>query len=176
MITVDLLAAKLKNWTLSCKVQETLGLSSMDEASFRKQLEAFEKQGFLIKEGARRGLKYKYVEKESIFSDEYTEAEKDGDSKEEEKQISTLAAYLHQKAHDKTESAKAKTFAEALAFLLKAPVDSDPCIRAYTLALKHSSDGVQLKIYAGLLPLVDTVFTKHKFVKYLQESGVAINV
>ena len=59
-ISEALLKEKLSDWTSSNKVQETLDLSSMDESSFKKELNTLETKGIIERTGAKKGLKFRY--------------------------------------------------------------------------------------------------------------------
>ena len=59
-ISEDLLKNKLYDWTASNKIQETLGLTSMDVALFKKELSALESKGTIERAGAKKGLKFRY--------------------------------------------------------------------------------------------------------------------
>jgi hypothetical protein len=176
-VSQELIESKLKNWTLSCKIQETLGLTSMEEALFKKELFALEEKGLLEREGVRRGLKFRYKAPSSFSksSDDSTEEVQEETTEIEEAQISNIAAFLQQKEHDKKELEKQKSVSDMFSFLLKASPDNDPCINSYTFAIKHTSDGFFVRMYAGILIVSETFYTQDKFIKYLKASGITTN-
>lgn len=180
-ISQELVASKLKDWTLSCKIQETLGLTSMEEALFKKELSALEEKGVLEREGARRGLKFRYKAPTSFSSNknlkelEECESCEEAISETEEAQISNIAAYLQQKRHDKEQLEKQKTLPQLLSFLVKTSPNNDPCITSYTCAIKHTSEGFVVKVYAGMNTLSETFYTHDKFIKYLKTSGIVLD-
>lgn len=174
ILTLGLLKKKLSEWTLSAHVADTLNLSSEDDAQIKKELFDLCDKGLVEKEGNRRGLKFRL--KPGVKVEEETEEEEV--SSEETHIASTMLSYTKQKRHDKdTLETAGKEFNDLLKYvLLGCSPGSDPSIPSYTLAIKHTTDGVSLRIYSGILCLCERSFTIDKFLKYISQSGVKFNV
>ena len=169
-----LVKERLHSWTLSAKVQETLGLSSMDEGSFKKELTALESKGIIERSGARRGLRFKY---------------KDTEAKTESKEATT-GPVIEEKAtkvkskpkvdiaeipceitcldrHEFTKDVTNVSIGQLLAFIAKNPGE-----HSFSLAIKRTQRGIQVKTYKDIFLLSDVLYTKESFMLLLKASGI----
>lgn len=183
-LTSELVKEVLTEWTPSTKVQELLGLSSMDEALFKKELLALEEKGVVEREGARRGLKFRAVNgKPSVKKDSSstqdtkpvaakTEETVKPKAKKSEKKVDVSEIYCevvyvpkHEYVHEVTNVA----ITDLLSFLLKGSVDG-----SRSLAIKRTSRGVTIKTYNDIYMLSEVTYTKENFSKLLKASGISL--
>ena len=178
-ITEPLLKEKLFDWTASTKVQETLGLSSMDEGSFKKELIALESKGLIERSGAKKGLKFKYKTTDSTST---TEVKEDGQVKiiTEAKDVAVKPKKQHKinieeipceiTCLDKNEYTSEITnvnIAKLMTFILKNPGE-----HTLSLSLKRSQKGICVKAYKDIYLLSEVLYTRENFVKLLKASGI----
>lgn len=174
LVTPQLLKKKLSSWTLSAHVVETLGLSSDDEAQIKKELIDLCDKGIVEKDGVRRGLKFRYIGNDE---NEEIATEDSSDSDDTMHVAGDILAYVKQKQHDRdTLDVAGREFSDFLKYitLLCSPA-SDPSIISYTLAIKHTADGIVLRVHNGILLVYEKLYTVDKFLKYIAASGVQFN-
>lgn len=183
-VTKELVREKLGEWTPSTKVQETLGLSSMDEALFKKEFQALETEGVIEREGAKKGLKFKFkTSKESKDASPSDLLALMGTPKTEV-HTSKPKSKKAEKPVDVTELASEVTIipkheyhsevtnvplSNLLSFILKGSSEVDR-----TIALKRTQKGVVVKTYSGIYLLSEVLYTKENFNKLLKASGISL--
>jgi hypothetical protein len=174
ILTLKLLKKKLSDWVLSAHVVETLGLSSEDEAQIKKELIDLCDKGLVEKEGVRRGLKFRLKPGIEVEDDTEDEAEAPEESVFE---AGDMLAYVKQREHDKDTLVTAgNEFNDLLKYtFLTCHPGTDPSILSYTMSIKNTVDGVSLRIYSGLVLILERTFTLDKFLKYIAKSGVQFN-
>lgn len=181
LLTKELLKSKLSDWTLSCKVCDTLGLTADAEAQVKSELFALEEKGLVERDGVRRGLKFRYKPSSDVVLTEDSE-ESDEPLVISAKEIGGFVAapiegYVRQKDRDKDITGKAvKDFKELLKFVVSSSPEEQAGISSYTLAIKKNNEGIVLKIYSGITTVSEHAFTVPKFVKFVKESGVLLDV
>jgi hypothetical protein len=184
-VTKELVQEKLEEWTPSTKVQETLGLSSMDEALFKKEFQALEDKGIVEREGAKRGLKFKFKtankeSKDASSSDllammktspkETTESKPKSKKPEKAVDISELPSEVTIiPKHEYHAEVTNVPLSNLLAFLLKGSTDTDRSI-----SLKRTQKGVIVKTYNSIYLLSEVLYTKENFNKLLKASGISL--
>lgn len=185
-LTSDLVTEVLTEWTPSTKVQELLGLSSMDEALFKKEFLALEEKGIVEREGARRGLKFRAVsgkpsdKKDSTSAQEAkttpvtskTEETIKPKAKKSEKRVDVSEIYcevVHVPKHEYVHEVTNVPITDLLAFLLKGSVDG-----SRSVAIKRTSKGVTIKTYNDIYMLSEVTYTKENFGKLLKASGISL--
>lgn len=172
ILTTKLLK-KLAKWTLSAHIVETLGLSSEDDAQIKKELIDLCDKGLVEKDGVRRGLKFRYI---GSATEEDTE-ESEADPAFSSHDAGDMLAYLKQKRHDKdTLDTAGREFSDLIKYVtLSCNPGSDPSILSYSLVVKHTTDGVSLRVYNGIILEFERTFTRDKFLKFIAQSGVQFN-
>ena len=173
ILTLTLLKKKLSDWVLSARVVETLGLSSEDEAQIKKELIDLCDKGLVEKDGVRRGLKFRLKP-----GTEVEETEEEEVSLESQIHVAgDMTAYLKQKRHDRdTLKCAGKEFNDLLKYvLLSCSPGSDLSVLSYSLVVKHTTEGILLRIYNGIVLELERTFTVDKFLKYIATSGVQFN-
>ena len=173
-----LVKEKLGSWTSSNKVQEVLGLSSMDERSFKKELTALETRGIIERMGAKKGLKFKcagsvskpveITEKVKKPKEEKPEkANKNSSKKIEISDISCEITTLDK--HEFTNEVTNVSISQLMAFIAKNPGD-----HSFSVAIKRTQRGIQVKTYRDIYLLSDVLYTKESFMNLLKASGVSL--
>ena len=182
-ITEPLLKEKLTEWTPSTKVQETLGLTSMDESSFKKELVALETKGLIVRMGAKKGLKFKYGSSETSG---VTEVQEDGQVKIITETPTNERVSKSKKQHkitiediacevtclDKNEFSAEVTNVEIpllLSFILKNPGE-----HSLSLSFKRSQKGIVVKTYKDIYLLSEVFYTREAFVQLIKTSGITL--
>lgn len=175
MISKSLLKDKLSDWVLSAKVQETLGLSNMDEATFKRQLAEFESAGVIERSGERRGLKFRFVDTESLVATPTSSkgsVEKPKSEKSEkisDKTDEDIPRHIiNLPKHSYSDILENSNFAGLLKFILK---DSENKLQ---ISCTNTSQGITLKIHADGKLLFETVYTKENYLKFLKNSGITL--
>lgn len=188
-VTKELVQEKLLEWTASSKVQEVLGLSSMDEALFKKELQTLEDKGLIERDGIRRGLKFKAViagepkkipkvDDASNFLAAMTgksstvAAEPKPKSKKAEKTVDLSeipCEVTHIPKHEHIHEVTHVGINSLLAFLIKGPGDGDRSI-----SLKKCPKGIVVKTYNNIYLLSEVIYTKENFSKLLKASGITL--
>lgn len=186
----ELVATNLVDWTLSAKVQEVLGLSSVDEALFKKELAALEEQGIIERDGVRRGLKFRASfaalsgkpdkpekvskKKEVPVVDNSIESKPKKEKKEKKakavpelsvKDIPCEISILprHEYMSDVTNVAISKLFE----FMLRGSADT-----GRSISFRKMNRGIQVKTYNEAYILSDVIYSKENFKKLLKISGI----
>lgn len=179
LLTQQLLKKKLSSWVLSAHTTEVLGFTPENSAQIKQELLAFCDKGLVEKEGVRRGLKFKYVGNSSEETEESA-----GKTNEDSEVIDTvhvagdMLAYVKQKKHDvDTLLTTGKEFSDLLKYLtLSCAPAAESSIVSYTMAIKHTADGIYLRMYSGIVLQYERLLTVDKFLKYIAASGVQFNV
>lgn len=189
-ISKDLVVEKLVDWTPSNKVQELLGLSSMDEDSFKKEFSDLEKQGLVIRDGARRGLKFKAATSDSIkvvkpepkkeepvaavttTEDPVKVAKKKkhvtAATKADIKDIECEITIFPQ--HELMSAVTHVSVPDLLSFMLDGSSDSSRAI-----SIKKTSKGIIVKTYRDIFCLSEVTYTKENFKKLLKLSDICLD-
>ena len=187
-ISTELLAEKLAEWTLSSKVQDVLGLSSMDEDSFKKEFSALETKGFIVRDGVRRGLKFKASD--TIKSGKITVPVLEESSKSKEDTSVAVTKPKSEKKKAKYHSLNVKDIpAEvtifpqheyihevthvALTRLLSFILDTQTEQR--TVAIQRTSKGITVKTYRNGFCLSEVIYTKDNFKTLLTASNINLD-
>lgn len=184
-ISTELLAEKLSDWTLSSKVQDTLGLSSMDEDSFKKEFSALEAKGFIVRDGVRRGLKFKVSDtiKTGKIEVSTEEAEpvkivvKDPAIKKVKKHHSPTAVDAKDieaevtifPRHEYMDEVTKASIPQLISFML------DGGDSSRTISIKKTSKGVVVKTYRDIFCLSEVIYTKENFKKLLNASNIKLD-
>lgn len=187
-ISTELLAEKLSDWTLSSKVQDALGLSSMDEDSFKKEFSALETKGLVIRDGVRRGLKFKVsdtIKAGKIGASESSETPAETTSvpvvktkpKTEKKKSSHSSLNVkdipaevtifpnHEYIHEVTHVSVTKL----LSFILDAGTEQR------TMSIQRTSKGITVKTYRNGFCLSEVIYTKENFKTLLSASNINLD-
>lgn len=176
---------KLKDWTPSSKIQEYLGLSKEDysETSFKAYLKSLAETTFLLKEGERKGLKYKlnpnWKKPESDSEEETLEEEASLEEEPvvEEAQEAQEDIETYIKNRDSvSKSLKAKnSLIEVMLWL----TTNTPAVSTASISIgfRKTSDGlVTVTLYNGLNTLRTKQFASDSFEELLKKSLNSDNV
>lgn len=177
-VSSELVQKLLTEWTPSTKVQELLGLSSMDEALFKKELFALEEKGIIEREGARRGLKFKAVvgnapaksDSKSPVLEQQTTVKPKLKRSEKRVDVSEIPCEIvNIPRHEYTGEVTNVSITDLISFLLKGNSDG-----SRSLAIKRSSKGVSIKVYNDIYILSEVSYTKENFLKLLKASSLSL--
>ena len=178
-LTPALIAEKLKEWTPSSKIQELLGLVSMDTALFKEELHNLEIKGIIIRDGVRRGLKFKSAQVDSItvFNKEDTKIlvvakqEKTVKAikniKEDSRNIEGEVTIFPKHAY--IDEVTKVSISQLLSFILANTSDSR------TLSIKKTAKGITIKTYRDIYCLSEVLYTKENFNKLLAASNILLD-
>ena len=179
-ITEELLKENLTSWTASTKVQETLGLSSMDEHSFKKELVALETKGLIERMGAKKGLKFKYKTTDGTIETEIndentvkiiTEEPKEKVSKvKKTSKIALEDIPCEITTLDRNEFSAEVThvqIGQLMTWILRNPGE-----HSFSIAIKRTAKGVCVKTYKDIFLLSEVLYTREAFSKLIQASGL----
>lgn len=178
-ISEALLKDKLYAWTASNKIQETLGLTSMDVALFKKELTALESKGIIERAGAKKGLKFRYKvsqpaaqptlikEKVEQIDTQTKETKKKNKPKVSIEDIPCAISNMDK--HSYTEEVTNAPLNNILGFLTKSPGDY-----TFSLSIKRTSKGLCVKTYRDIFLMSEVFYTKENFLLLLKASGITI--
>lgn len=179
-ISEKLLKEKLSSWTASTKVQETLGLSSMDEASFKKELTDLESKGLIERTGAKKGLKFKHNtgKQEPVEDGEViklsAKIKKEKKPKKEKKvkiDVEDIPCEVtNMDRHEYTDEVNNVPLNKILTFLTKSPGD-----HSFSLSIKRTNKGLCVKTYRDIFLMSEVLYTKESFITLLKASGISID-
>ena len=178
-ITPALIAEKLVDWTPSCKVQELLGMTSMDTALFKEELHSLELKGIVIRDGVRRGLKFKSAQSDSITASnkevkQPVISKKEKKAKKEKKVSKVDSRDIDCEAtifprHEYESEVTKVSVAQLLSFILTGSNDSR------TLSIKRTTKGIVIKTYRDIFCLSEVLYTKENFIKLLNASNISLD-
>lgn len=167
---------KLTEWTLSAKVQETIGLpiTDCDEYHFKKLLKTLAEDNVLLVDGERRGLKYKLNPKH-VFADAEPEVEPELVTPVVEVEPVLSEADVDVEVYVKnrdsiSKSLKPKSSLKDLMIWLTA---NTPAVSTASLqlAFRKTSDGmITIKVYSGLSIIKEKKFEVDNFEELLEKS------
>lgn len=174
LLTEPLLASKLSSWTLRSNATATLGFKDSDDAQIRQELEALVYIGILEKDGERRGLKYRYKNKESNKSSfTLTDKEDNENTIEDEVIIDTATVTSLHAFYANRESVKAETNQhtkqplQLLSSLVTLPI-KDPSVLSHTVSYKRTSDGnIIVTFWVGCVKQYEKEYTIPAFTKLI---------
>jgi len=178
-LTAALVAEKLTAWTPSCQVQELLGMDSMDAALFKEELHKLEASGVIIRDGVRRGLKFKFagstsqtVSREtstSVATSSLPKKEKKHKPipKEDARDIECEATIVPR--HEYIDVVTKASITQLLSFVLNVATENR------TLSIKRTPKGIIVKTYKEVYCLSDVFYTKENFMKLLKASNISLD-
>lgn len=178
-VTKELVLANLQEWTPSTQVQEKLGLSSMEDAVFKRQFYALEEKGIVEREGAKRGLKFravtqgkteaKPVEKAKPTAEDAPKAKAKRENSLDISEIPCEITIIHK--HEYMSDVTNVGIGSLIAFMLKAHSEQGN----RTLSIKKSPKGITVKTYNDIYLLSEVTYTKENFYKLLKASGITLD-
>ena len=160
LITKELLEQKLTTWTLSSQVHKVLGFTDEQEAAVKLELNTLAELGIVVRDGARRGLKFRLA---GVVDPEPSEDDTPIDN--------SVSGYLRVRDALKVDT-KDKSMFELLEWITNVSVSQDPTLTSMTLSIKKMPDGsVVLRTHASCLTLHECQFNNSDtFAKFILKS------
>ncbi len=173
-IPEELIKDKLFTWTSSNKIQEILGLTSMDAALFKKELSALESKGIIERAGAKKGLKFRYKNKQQ--TEAQPSVEHNAPVKEEKKKKKAKidiedipCAVSNMDRHEFTDDVNNVTINKLMLFLLKNPGE-----HSFSVSIKRTAKGFCIKTYRDIFLMSEVFYTKESFIMLLKASEITL--
>jgi len=145
----SILKMKLKDWVLNAHLPVVLEVE--DTKELREQLDLLVMLGVVERDGARRGVKYRWANREEIAQLEI-----------ESTDPCTLSSYREVKRRN-TSCTKQASFSELLEWVIGSDVSQDRSASSITLAIKKTYDGGgQVIAYMGADKIMTREFKSAK--------------
>ena len=178
-ISETVLKEKLTDWTASSKVQELLGLTSVEETIFKKELASLVEKGIIERTGAKKGLKFRF-KSEIDDSNEVKEVEKPTKTKVKIKQkkakvkkvidVSEIECEVcNMVKNDITTEVTNVPIDKLLSFIVKNPGE-----HSYSISIKRTQKGICVKTYRDIFIMSEVNYTKENFLLLVKASGITL--